>query len=246
MNCRNVLQAGAAVVLLAGLGRVANAQGVYPDKPVRVTVSYGPGGAIDVVARILAEHMTNTLGKPVLVDNKPGAGSTIAADAIARSAPDGYSLLVTGMAHSVIAELFPQVTFDPVQLLPADQPSRRHAVRARGASLGARHRLRELHRLHEGQAQRHQLRLRRRREARPISARCCWRKRSGIEFVRVPYRSTPAAMNDLVAGRVGFMMDFAERAGPAREERRVAGIRCDVAGALASAVRMCRRSTSSA
>ena len=75
---------------------------VYPDKPVRIIVSYGPGGAIDVVARIIAEHMTNTLGKPVLVENKPGAGSTIAADLIARSAPDGYSLLVTGMAHSVI------------------------------------------------------------------------------------------------------------------------------------------------
>jgi len=115
MRRRKFLQAGAAILLPTGAARHANAQSIYPDKPVRITVSYGPGGAIDVVARILAEHMTNTLGKPMLVDNKPGAGSTIAADAIARSAPDGYSLLVTGMAHSVIPELFPQVTFDPVR-----------------------------------------------------------------------------------------------------------------------------------
>src|SRR5262245_24640849 len=111
MNRRSVLRGGGAMALSAGAAPFAHAKRAYPDKPVRVTVSYGPGGAIDVVARILAEHMTNTLGKPVLVDNKPGAGSTIAAEAIARSAPDGYSLLVTGMAHSVIPELFPQVTF---------------------------------------------------------------------------------------------------------------------------------------
>ncbi len=112
---RTLLRASAAIVLPTGSAQLANAQEVFPDKPVRIVVSYGPGGAIDVVARIIAEHMTTTLGKSVLVDNKPGAGSTIAADLIARSAPDGYNLLVTGMAHSVIAELFPQVTFDPTR-----------------------------------------------------------------------------------------------------------------------------------
>ena len=206
INRRNVLQAGAAVVLLAGLGRVANAQGVYPDKPVRVTVSYGPGGAIDVVARILAEHMTNTLGKPVLVDNKPGAGSTIAADAIARSAPDGYSLLVTGMAHSVIAELFPQVTFDPVKSFqPISHLGVMPFVLAVHPSVPATDFASFIAYM----------------KANPNAINCgsagagssadlgqmLLAQRSGIQFVRVPYRSTPAAMNDLVAGRVGFMMD---------------------------------------
>jgi tripartite-type tricarboxylate transporter receptor subunit TctC len=203
---RTVLRAGAAMTLSVGAGSLARAQGAYPDKPVRVTVSYGPGGAIDVVARILAEHMTNTLGKPVLVDNKPGAGATIAAEAIARSAPDGYSLLVTGMAHSVIRELFPQVTFDPVKsfqpishlgVMPfvlAVHPSvpatdfatfiaymKAHPKTIDAGSAGA-----------GSSADLGQMLL---------------AKRTGIEFVRVPYRSTPAAMNDLVAGRVGFMMD---------------------------------------
>ena len=206
MDRRMVLKAGAAIVVSAGGASLASAQGAYPDKPVRVTVSYGPGGAIDVVARILAEHMTNTLGKSVLVDNKPGAGSTIAADAIARSAPDGYSLLVTGMAHSVIAELFPQVTFDPVRSFqPISHLGVMPFVLAVHPSVPATDFASFISYM----------------KANPNSINCgsagagssadlgqmLLAKRTGIEFVRVPYRSTPAAMNDLVAGRVGFMMN---------------------------------------
>ena len=203
---RTVLQAGAALGLSTGSGRLASAQGGYPDKPLRITVSYGPGGAIDVVARILAEHMTTTLAKPVLVDNKPGAGSTIAADQIARSAPDGYSLLVTGMAHSVIAELFPQVTFDPVRSFqPISHLGVMPFVLAVHPSVPATDYASFIAYM----------------KANPGKINCgsagagssadlgqmLLAKMAGIEFVRVPYRSTPAAMNDLVAGRVGFMMD---------------------------------------
>ncbi|MBL6616741.1 MAG: tripartite tricarboxylate transporter substrate binding protein [Reyranella sp.] len=194
------------MTLSVGAGPLAHAQGAYPDKPVRITVSYGPGGAIDVVARILAEHMTNTLGKPVLVDNKPGAGSTIAAEAIARSAPDGYNLLVTGMAHSVILELFPQVTFDPVRSFqPISHLGVMPFVLAIHPSVPATDFASFIAYM----------------KANPNAINCgsagpgssadlgqmLLAKRTGIEFVRVPYRSTPAAMNDLVAGRVGFMMD---------------------------------------
>ncbi|MFO1157767.1 MAG: tripartite tricarboxylate transporter substrate binding protein [Reyranellaceae bacterium] len=203
---RTVLQAGAATLLLASVSRSASAQDAYPDKPVRITVSYGPGGAIDVVARILAEHMTNTLGKSVLVDNKPGAGSSIAAEAIARSAPDGYNLLVTGMAHSVIAELFPQVTFDPVRSFqPISHLGVMPFVLAVHPSVPAADFAGFIAYM----------------KANPGAINCgsagagssadlgqmLMAKRTGIEFVRVPYRSTPAAMSDLVAGRVGFMMD---------------------------------------
>jgi tripartite-type tricarboxylate transporter receptor subunit TctC len=197
---------GAALTLSVSAGSLARAQGAYPDKPVRVTVSYGPGGAIDVVARILAEHMTNTLGKPVLVDNKPGAGSTIAAETIARSVPDGYSLLVTGMAHSVIPELFPQVTFDPVKSFqPISHLGVMPFVLAIHPAVPATDFASFIAYM----------------KANPNAINCgsagpgssadlgqmLLAKRTAIEFVRVPYRSTPAAMNDLVAGRVGFMMD---------------------------------------
>ncbi|CAN5709804.1 tripartite tricarboxylate transporter substrate binding protein [soil metagenome] len=203
---RKFLQAGTTMLLPTVASGGAHAQGSYPDKPVRITVSYGPGGAIDVVARIVAEHMTGTLGKSVLVDNKPGAGSTIAADAIARSAPDGYNLLVTGMAHSVMPELFPQITFDPVKAFqPISHLGLMPFVLAVHPSVPATDFASFIAYM----------------KANPNLINCgsagpgssadlgqmLLAKMSGIEFVRVPYRSTPAAMNDLVAGRVGFMMD---------------------------------------
>jgi tripartite-type tricarboxylate transporter receptor subunit TctC len=203
---RTVLLSGAILVPATALGPLAKAQEGYPDKPVRVVVSYGPGGAIDVVARIIAEHMTHTLGKTVLVENKPGAGSTIAAELIARAAPDGYNLLVTGMAHSVIAELFPQVTFDPIASF---QPISHLGVMPFALAVNAALPIKDYAsfiayvKAHPGAVNCG--------SAGPGSSadlgEMLLAKLAGLDFVRVAYRSTPAAVNDLVAGRVGFMMD---------------------------------------
>src|SRR3954464_13533920 len=95
----------AGVVLPMGGGQ---ADELYPNRPVRLVVAYGAGGAIDVVARIVAEGMATTLGKPVVVENKPGASGTIAADLVAHSPADGYTLLVTGTAHAVMKVLQPE------------------------------------------------------------------------------------------------------------------------------------------
>jgi tripartite-type tricarboxylate transporter receptor subunit TctC len=201
---RAFLQAGTAVLATAAASR-AQAQG-YPDKPVRIVVSYGPGGAIDVVARIVAEHMTATLHQTMVVENKPGAGATIAADLIARAAPDGYNLLVTGMAHSVMKELFPQITFDPAKAFqPISHLGLMPFVLAVNPSLPVTDFASFIAymKAHPGMVNCG--------SAGPGSSadlgQMLLAKLSGIDFVRVPYRSTPAAMNDLVAGRVGFMMD---------------------------------------
>ena len=201
---RTFLQAGTAVLATAAAGG-ARAQG-YPDKPVRIVVSYGPGGAIDVVARIIAEHMTATLHQTMVVENKPGAGATIAADLISRAAPDGYTLLVTGMAHSVMKELFPQITFDPAKAFqPISHLGLMPFVLAVNPTLPITDFASFVAYLkaHPGQINCG--------SAGPGSSadlgQMLLAKLSGIDFVRVPYRSTPAAMNDLVAGRVGFMMD---------------------------------------
>jgi tripartite-type tricarboxylate transporter receptor subunit TctC len=200
---RSLLQVAAA----SALSTVpAFAQETYPDKPVRIVVSYGPGGAIDVVARIVAEHMTNTLGKTMVVDNKPGAGSTIAADLVSRAAPDGYTLLVTGMAHSVMPELFPLAKLDPIKSFqPVSYLGLMPFVLAVNPTLPVKDFASFVAYV----------------KANPGSINCgsagpgssadlgemLLAKMAGLDFVRVPYRSTPAAMNDLVAGRVGFMMD---------------------------------------
>jgi len=203
---RTILQAGAALAVPGGWTGRASAQDAYPDKQVRIVVSYGPGGAIDVVARIISEHMAKTLGQTVVVDNKPGAGSTIAADLISRSAPDGYNLLVTGMAHSVMPELFPQAKLDPIKSFqPISYLGLMPFVLAVNPSLPVTDFASFVAYV----------------KANPGSINCgsagpgssadlgemLLAKMAGLDFVRVPYRSTPAAMNDLVAGRVGFMMD---------------------------------------
>src|SRR4051812_16307912 len=81
-----------ALLLLAVAGQ-AFAQG-YPSKPIRLVVGFAPAGAADVVARTLQEPMQRALGQPIVVDNKPGAGSSLAAEFVAKSVPDGYTVLI--------------------------------------------------------------------------------------------------------------------------------------------------------
>lgn len=100
--CRSVARLGALSVVAAA---VALGTGVafaaYPEKPLRLVVPFTPGGGTDLIARTLGAGMSQDLGKPVVVDNKPGAGTIIGTDAVAKSAPDGYTLLMATFAHAV-------------------------------------------------------------------------------------------------------------------------------------------------
>ncbi|RJG06627.1 tripartite tricarboxylate transporter substrate binding protein [Noviherbaspirillum cavernae] len=88
----------------------------YPAKPIRFIVPYPPGGPLDAVARILADKMKDGLGQPIIVENKPGAGGNIGADAAARSAPDGYTIVMGAVAtHAINPTLFPKLPYDPVK-----------------------------------------------------------------------------------------------------------------------------------
>ena len=73
---------------------IAQNSPAYPTKPIRLVIGFAPGGAADVVARTLGESLSRTLGQPVLVENRAGAGSSIAAEHVAKSVPDGYTLLI--------------------------------------------------------------------------------------------------------------------------------------------------------
>ena len=88
----------------------------YPSKPVRVVVPFPPGGAVDFYARVVANPLSELLGQPVVVDNKAGASGMIGADLVAKSAPDGYTLLLGNIASLAInAGIYPKMTYDPVK-----------------------------------------------------------------------------------------------------------------------------------
>ena len=85
----------------------------YPSRPVRFVVPFPPGGGMDIVGRALGEKLSPRLGQPVVIENKPGAGTTIGTDAVAKSAPDGYTILVSGIASQAIVHyMHPKRTFD--------------------------------------------------------------------------------------------------------------------------------------
>jgi tripartite-type tricarboxylate transporter receptor subunit TctC len=106
----------AATLLAAGLMAASASAQIYPSKPIRIIVGFAPGGPADVMARILAPHMSVMLGQPVVVDNRPGAGGTIAARAAAESEPDGYTLLLGNTSTLAISPLiYKNIGYDPMK-----------------------------------------------------------------------------------------------------------------------------------
>ncbi len=110
----------AASVLLVVAG-FASAQN-YPTKPVRIVVPSVPGGGQDVVTRAMAQKFSEAWGHQVIADNRPGAGGNIGADAVARSAPDGYTILLTTAALAIAPSLYRKLSYDPVNgFIPVSQ-----------------------------------------------------------------------------------------------------------------------------
>ena len=109
------------VALLAGLSVVgqAQAQSTYPQKPVRLIVPFAPGGASDILARTLGQKLSETTGQSFVIENKPGAGGTLGAELVAKSAADGYTLLLADVAvHTIAPKLYPKLGYTQEQLLP--------------------------------------------------------------------------------------------------------------------------------
>ncbi|MDP2416874.1 MAG: tripartite tricarboxylate transporter substrate binding protein [Hydrogenophaga sp.] len=135
MSRRTLLGSAIAAAAL-GLGGPAAAQG-FPNKNIRIVVPFGAGGAGDLTARTVAAEMSKSLGRPVMIENRPGAGGVVAAESVARAEPDGHTLFLMSNGTAVTAGLFKSLpydtlkdfapvstlgTFDMVVMVPSDSP----------------------------------------------------------------------------------------------------------------------------
>lgn len=103
-----------SVFISAALVGVNTAVAAYPDRPITIVVGFSPGGTADGTARLLAEAMSADLGAPVIVDNRPGANGNIATTFVSRADPDGYTVFLTSIGHTVNPSLYKSITYDPV------------------------------------------------------------------------------------------------------------------------------------
>jgi tripartite-type tricarboxylate transporter receptor subunit TctC len=108
---RRILQLAAAAALLPASLRRARAQ-AYPGRPVRWVVGYAAAGATDILARLMGQWLSDRLGQPFIVENRPGAASNVATEAVVRSAPDGYTLLMASAANAISATLYDRLPYD--------------------------------------------------------------------------------------------------------------------------------------
>ncbi|MDR2300384.1 MAG: tripartite tricarboxylate transporter substrate binding protein [Comamonas sp.] len=111
---QSLISAAAGAALLTGLTATAQAEGLS-SRPIRIVVPFGAGGVADVTARVVAQQLSTQLGQPVVIDNKPSAGGIVAADTVAKSAPDGHTLFLMSNGSAVTANLFNHLPFDMVK-----------------------------------------------------------------------------------------------------------------------------------
>src|SRR5438309_1352791 len=109
---REFLQLGVSAAALPAFSQTAMAQ-AYPTRPVRIIVPFGAGGsAPDILARLIGQWLSERLGQPFIIDNRPGAGGNIGTEAVVKAAPDGYTLLLVGTQNAINATLFDKLNFN--------------------------------------------------------------------------------------------------------------------------------------
>lgn len=202
MNTRRKLLCAAALLALSG---GAAAQGAWPDKPIHFITPYPPGGLSDQITRFMADRIGKSLGKPVVVDNKPGAGATLGTEYAAKSAPDGYNFFVAPTATVAISPWLRKVNFslddfEPVAKLTSsyglvttrkDAPFNNYkefaaaAKAAPGKFTFASNGVGSIVHL----------------------TGVLLQKQAGIEVVHVPYKGSVESMTDLMGGRIDVMYD---------------------------------------
>ena len=186
-----------------GLLPAAAAAQTWPDKPVHIVVPLTAGSATDVMARTVALQLSEQLGQPFIVDNKPGAGGTIGVGAVARARPDGYTLLVQSSSYTITPITYPNTPYDtlrdlagvtPIALLPQAlviAPSK-GITSVQALIAAAKAKPGSLNYASAGVGTANQLNAER------------FRVGAGIDAVHVPFKGTPEAVSEVLSGRVDY------------------------------------------
>ena len=111
---RNFLRLAAGAAVLSGVSRIARAQ-AYPSRPVRIIVGFAPGGATDIMARLMGQSLSERLRQPFVIENKPGAATNIATEAVVNAAPDGYTLLMVTSVNAINASVYEKLNFNLIR-----------------------------------------------------------------------------------------------------------------------------------
>ena len=195
----------------------------YPEKPIHIIVPFTPGSATDVVARAMAAVMTKNLGQTVIVDNKPGAGGTIGAAQVVKSAPDGYTLLANSSAHTVNSAIYANMPYDTVKDLPAIsllavQPNIMVAAPSRGWKTAA-----DYVKVAKEQPGKLTYATAGTGSGTHMNAEK-FKVAAGIDTVHVPYRGTPEALSDTMNGRTDIYFSPVIAALPMIRDNRVVAL----------------------
>ncbi|WPB58821.1 tripartite tricarboxylate transporter substrate-binding protein [Xylophilus sp. GOD-11R] len=210
---RRIAGAALALIAMAGAAPAIQAQGAWPEKPVTLVVPYSAGGPTDVVARVLAVPMGKSLGQTVVVENTVGAGGTLAGARVARSKPDGYTVLFQHMGMSTAPALYKKLSFDPlkdfdyigqVMDVPMTLLSRKDLPVANFQELQAYMKANgdKVSMAHAGIG--------------AVSQLCAllFTSQLGVTPTQIPYKGAGPALNDLMGGQVDVLCDQTTSTGP--------------------------------
>src|SRR5215475_5165593 len=200
---RQFLHLAAGAVALPAMSRVAWAQ-AYPTRPVRIMVGAAPGGAFDILARLMGQWLSERLAQPFVVENRPGAGSNIAAEAVVKAPADGYTLLLVSNANAVNATLYDKLNFNFIRdIAPVASIVRQPQIMLVNQSFPAKT-VPEF--IAYAKANPGKISMASAGNGTgPHLAGELFKMMAGVNLIHVPYRGGAPALTDLIGGQVQVM-----------------------------------------